>query len=137
MAIKAIALFFVSILFFGCATTHKGPEAKKRQATNVARYDTVQNQGGDQGEENFSSSWNSPREYNSSSFRQKETGTIRLSPRQIQLALKKAGYYKGPIDGKIGSRTKEAIKSFQKARGLKADGIAGQKTIEKLSKYLN
>lgn len=34
----------------------------------------------------------------------------------------------GEIDGKIGSKTKAAIKQFQAAMGLSADGIAGTKT---------
>jgi len=61
---------------------------------------------------------------------------IELSPKQIQLALKKAGFYKGEIDGKIGSKAKEAIIKFQKARGLKADGIVGKRTAAELNKYL-
>ncbi|TRZ94468.1 peptidoglycan-binding protein [bacterium] len=61
---------------------------------------------------------------------------IELSPKQIQRALKKAGFYKGEIDGKIGLKTKEAIMRFQKARGLKADGVVGKRTSEELRRYL-
>jgi hypothetical protein len=61
---------------------------------------------------------------------------IELNPKQIQRALKKTGFYKGEIDGKIGSKTKEALIKFQKARGLKADGVVGKKTNEELRKYL-
>jgi len=60
-----------------------------------------------------------------------------LSIKQIQVASKAAGFYKGPIDGKMGPKTKEAIKAFQKANGLRADGIVGRKTRLKLGKYLN
>ena len=56
--------------------------------------------------------------------------------KQIQFALKKAGFYKGAIDGKIGSQTRRAIREFQKSKGLKPDGIIGQKTWEELSKFL-
>jgi peptidoglycan hydrolase-like protein with peptidoglycan-binding domain len=56
--------------------------------------------------------------------------------RQIQFALKKAGFYKGAIDGKIGSQTRRAIKEFQKSKGLKPNGIIGQKTWEELRKFL-
>jgi len=56
--------------------------------------------------------------------------------KQIQFALKKAGFYKGAIDGKIGSQTRRAIRQFQKSKGLKPDGIIGQKTWEELSKFL-
>ncbi|MCX7661352.1 MAG: peptidoglycan-binding protein, partial [Candidatus Omnitrophica bacterium] len=56
--------------------------------------------------------------------------------RQIQYALKKAGFYKGKIDGKIGPQTRQAIREFQKANNLKVDGIVGEKTWQKLQRYL-
>jgi len=56
--------------------------------------------------------------------------------KQVQIALQKAGFYKGKIDGKIGPQTKEAIKAFQKAKGLKADGAVGAQTWAELNKYL-
>ena len=63
--------------------------------------------------------------------------TLTITPKRIQLALRNAGFYKGSIDGKIGSQTKEAIKACQKANDLKPDGIVGKRTWEKLSKYLS
>lgn len=56
--------------------------------------------------------------------------------KQIQAALKNAGFYDGAIDGKIGDKTRSAIKEFQKANGLVADGVVGDKTWAKLGKYL-
>lgn len=56
--------------------------------------------------------------------------------KQIQIALRKAGFYTGNIDGKIGPRTKKAIIAFQRSKGLKPDGIVGPKTWEELRKYL-
>lgn len=52
--------------------------------------------------------------------------------RQMQQKLKDLGYYSGSVSGNFGNVTWEAVKAFQKASGLKADGIAGQKTLEKL-----
>ena len=49
--------------------------------------------------------------------------------RQIQTKLKELGFYNGSIDGIYGNNTKKAVISFQKSRGLKADGIAGPKTL--------
>lgn len=60
-----------------------------------------------------------------------------VTSKNIQVALKKAGFYKGPIDGKIGKGTKKAVVDFQKANGLTADGVVGKKTWTKLSKYLD
>jgi peptidoglycan hydrolase-like protein with peptidoglycan-binding domain len=56
--------------------------------------------------------------------------------RDIQRALKAAGFYAGAIDGKIGPRTKKAVIDFQKANGLKVDGKVGPKTFAALEKYL-
>lgn len=49
---------------------------------------------------------------------------------KLQWYLHKWGFgaLVGEIDGKIGSKTKAAIKQFQAAMGLTADGIAGTKT---------
>ena len=60
----------------------------------------------------------------------------RPSVKQIQIALKNAGYNPGPIDGKMGKQTRQAIKAFQKANGLVPDGRVGKKTWSILRKYL-
>lgn len=52
--------------------------------------------------------------------------------KKIQLTLKHKGYYNGIVDGIFGSGTESALKNFQQANGLVADGVAGAKTIEKL-----
>jgi N-acetylmuramoyl-L-alanine amidase len=49
--------------------------------------------------------------------------------RQIQKKLKELGFYSGSVDGIFGVQTQKAVKQFQKSRGLKADGIAGPKTL--------
>jgi len=59
-----------------------------------------------------------------------------LTHKDIQLALKNAGFYNGPIDGKIGKNSKKAIREFQKVNGLKADGIIGKNTKSLLIQYL-
>ena len=70
-----------------------------------------------------------------------QTREIKAEPpkdrkKQIQIALKNAGFYKGKIDGKLGPQTRQAIREFQKSKGLKPDGIIGQKTWEELRKFL-
>ena len=52
--------------------------------------------------------------------------------RDIQTALKNKGYYTGSIDGIFGTNTKKAVTAFQRDNGLKADGIAGEKTLKAL-----
>lgn len=57
--------------------------------------------------------------------------------KEIQTALKNAGYYNGSIDGKIGPGSKRAIEAFQSSKGLKADGKVGHKTWRALEPFLS
>ncbi|NLX83167.1 MAG: SH3 domain-containing protein [Clostridiales bacterium] len=50
----------------------------------------------------------------------------------LQQALKLRGYYKEDINSRYDKETVEAVKRFQKSRGLTSDGIAGNNTIKKL-----
>jgi predicted RNase H-like nuclease (RuvC/YqgF family) len=61
---------------------------------------------------------------------------VKPTAEEIQTALKNAGFYNGSIDGKIGKKTKSAIREFQKANELVVDGVVGDKTWAKLGKYL-
>lgn len=56
--------------------------------------------------------------------------------RKIQLALRAAGFEPGSADGRMGPRTREAIRDFQKANGLNADGKVGPRTWAKLESFL-
>ena len=47
---------------------------------------------------------------------------------QLQEALIELGYLSGKADGNYGTKTMEAVRAFQKANGLTADGTAGEKT---------
>jgi len=61
---------------------------------------------------------------------------FRPTAKEIQAALKNAGFDPGSMDGKIGARTRQAIKDFQKSKGLVPDGVVGPKTWTSLGKYL-
>jgi N-acetylmuramoyl-L-alanine amidase len=52
--------------------------------------------------------------------------------REIQTRLKRWGYYNGGVDGVYGYRTYSSVKKFQGKNGLKADGVAGDKTLAAL-----
>ena len=60
---------------------------------------------------------------------------LKPTTREIQQALKNAGFYQGPIDGKMGPQTHDAIKEFQRIQGLRDDGIVGKQTWVKLRAY--
>ncbi len=55
--------------------------------------------------------------------------------KEIQAALKSSGFDPGTVDGKMGPRTQQAVKEFQRAKGLKVDGKVGPKTWSELKKY--
>ena len=46
----------------------------------------------------------------------------------LQLALARAGYFPGALDGQFGMVTQRALRAFQRDGGLQADGIAGPVT---------
>lgn len=46
----------------------------------------------------------------------------------LQLALQRAGYHPGPLDGLFGSATLRALRAFQAGAGLVPDGVAGRAT---------
>lgn len=54
----------------------------------------------------------------------------------IQQKLKRWGYYTGSVDGIYGSKTREAVKYFQRKNGLSVDGIVGPKTAAALGMTL-
>lgn len=52
--------------------------------------------------------------------------------KSLQTKLNNLGYSVGTADGVFGSKTETAVKKFQKAKGLKADGIVGAQTYKAL-----
>jgi peptidoglycan hydrolase-like protein with peptidoglycan-binding domain len=120
-------LFLVSVA--GCATQNVAASSEKDLKAKVA---SLEEQLRAKDEEIRNLQDNSGKGTGDVSFGTAE----KLSYKQIQQALKNAGYYKGTIDGKMGGQTKKALKKFQHANGLKADGVAGKRTMIELQKHL-
>jgi len=53
---------------------------------------------------------------------------------ELQEFLRNLGYYPGRIDGQFGRVTEQAVKNYQRDRGLLEDGIVGSKTWCQLEK---
>jgi peptidoglycan hydrolase-like protein with peptidoglycan-binding domain len=58
--------------------------------------------------------------------------TGRKDNSEVQEALKAKGNDPGPIDGRMGPKTRAALKAFQEANGLKGTGQLDNQTAEKL-----
>ncbi len=57
-----------------------------------------------------------------------KTGSTGPAVQLLQLALNRAGYGQLDTDGNFGSETESALRRFQSARGIPADGVAGNQT---------
>lgn len=142
MLVRLLSLIVIILSISGCASLRKDTRGAQTQEmqTQVAKLKEELRQ---KNEEIDSLQWQlreakRPKAASVTVVKSKPTGgeVVKMTPKNLQLALKKAGFYDGPVDGKIGKRTKQAIVDFQKANGLTADGVAGEKTWSKLKKYL-
>ena len=111
----------------GCATTKSGSSGSLENRVQALESKVQMLEGGPQ---------STGSEISGTETGDKGATADTMTKKQIQKALKNAGYYDGNVDGKIGHKTRAAIQEFQKNMGLKADGIAGRNTKEKLLKYL-
>jgi len=48
---------------------------------------------------------------------------------QVQRRLASSGFYSGPIDGVLGSRTRQAIRAFERSHGLPVDGTIHRRLL--------
>lgn len=130
MSVKMIFFIPLIFIFVGCAA---GPKKQAAQPQPAESRKTPQQEPYSWGEDG---DWLSD-DYGKPAKKSYSEPAMQLNPKQIQRALKDSGFYQGPIDGRIGPKTKEAIIRFQKANGLRADGIVGRSTSAALNKYLS
>lgn len=57
------------------------------------------------------------------------------SVEKLQAALEAIGFDIGNADGTFGEGTRQAVQAFQRAYGLKADGVAGPQTLKAMISY--
>jgi peptidoglycan hydrolase-like protein with peptidoglycan-binding domain len=62
----------------------------------------------------------------------KSDSTDRDPVKAAQEALRDKGYDPGPADGKMGPKTREAVREFQRKEGLKPTGILDSTTTARL-----
>ena len=71
----------------------------------------------------------------STSSKSSAPSSLKRTTREVQQALKNAGFYQGAIDGKTGPLTRAAVQEFQRVHGLTDDGVVGKQTWAKLRAY--
>ncbi len=138
MRLAVRSLFGVALagLLTGCASTQGGSGNLQARVIQLERTVSQQEQTIDELRQR--ASMGSSRSTRSSSSGKSsvsaDRGIIRVpvAPQEVQTALQNAGYYSGNIDGKIGGKTIEAIKQFQRDNNLKVDGIVGAGTWTRL-----
>jgi peptidoglycan hydrolase-like protein with peptidoglycan-binding domain len=57
-----------------------------------------------------------------------QTGSNDPAVRDVQEALKALNFDPGPVDGAFGTQTESAVRAFQKAKEIPADGVVGRVT---------
>lgn len=128
-----VPILAAAVLMSGCATTRPrraekvDPQAQVVDLQNQLQAKDQQIQ--DLQSQLAASSQPMPMSNFSSSGR--SSSVIRVSGvsvTELQRALKKAGYDPGPVDGRVGKKTKSAIRRFQRDQGLASYGVVGDKT---------
>ena len=132
---KMLAATLLGVFLSGCAAAHRGHGLQNQELQNRISYLEAELERKNQEVRSLESELIMPQ--NASIAAKEGKSVSRLSAKQIQTALKNAGFYKGAIDGSLGPRAKEAIKNFQKENGLSPDGVVGKQTREKLKRYLD
>ena len=135
MRVAAVLLIPAFILTFtGCATGNKNQQIQETARLNAQVSDLEEQL--KQKDEEIKMLEDQLRRDSTMQEDSIEKPAAKSTPKRIQQALKNAGLYKGKVDGKVGKRTRDAIKAFQRANGLNADGVVGSQTWAKLSAYL-
>jgi peptidoglycan hydrolase-like protein with peptidoglycan-binding domain len=64
-----------------------------------------------------------------------DSGASGMDVERLQQALAAHGHYGGAVDGRFDDEVRAAVRAFQAANGLEADGIAGPLTLRALGLY--
>jgi peptidoglycan hydrolase-like protein with peptidoglycan-binding domain len=136
--VRGVVFFLISLLVLsGCATTAKKQDDLETQGlrNQVTALET-QLQAKDDELKNLRDEMAG--QPSTVTIQNKTVSEVKSRPtvRQIQLALKNAGYDPGSVDGKMGKQTRNAIKAFQKDNKLSTDGRVGNKTWSILKQNL-
>jgi peptidoglycan hydrolase-like protein with peptidoglycan-binding domain len=147
--LRKILIFSLALIFMvslsGCATARKQQDLGTQGLRNQISVLESQIQSKDEEINSLKESLakatqekETPRVLAKRVSKKKVIGEIKSRPKakQVQIALKNAGYEPGSIDGRMGKQTREAIKAFQRANNLSVTGKADRQTWNLLREYL-
>ena len=133
-SLKMSVFPLIAILLTGCATTR----ARRTQSPEAEQIAALQSQlqAKDQEIQELQTQLESRRPASSNNFAAPAASSDKfhllrvagVTPLDVQTALLKAGFDPGPLDGRLGKKTRTAIKEFQKKNGLATDGVVGERT---------
>ncbi|MFA5361983.1 MAG: peptidoglycan-binding domain-containing protein [Candidatus Omnitrophota bacterium] len=145
--VLVIVVFFMLVMSMGgCASTAKKQDLDSQGMRNQISVLEARLQSKDQEIESLRDALNKTTEEKAAQGglevpleNKKISAEVNMHPSvpQIQTALKNSGYDPGAIDGKLGKKTREAVKAFQAANNLKVDGKVGSQTWGVLKDHLN
>lgn len=130
-SLKFLALGLTVLVLSGCATTKpRKPDAVDAQ-TQIASLQ-AELQAKDQQIQDLQyqlqSAQTSLPAYSGKVERSSAIRVPGVTIADVQRALVRAGFDPGPVDGRLGKKTKSAIRQFQRKNHLMADGIVGERT---------
>ncbi len=141
VVVSALAVFLISL--GGCATARKGNglevQGLKNQITVLETQLQTKEDEINSLKESIAQQQEKGATVEKQAGKKKLIGEVKSRPstKQIQIALKNAGFDPGSTDGIMGKKTVEAIKAFQKAHNLTADGKVGKSTWDLLKENLD
>ncbi len=139
--IGVLVCLFFAVGLTGCATTSKQKDLEVQGLKN--QLSVLQSKISEKDEEinglRDALTKATSEQLKSTQEEQTEEQSIVKTPtiKQIQQALKNAGFNPGNPDGRMGKQTRVAIREFQKAYNLHVDGKVGKQTWALLEPFLN
>jgi len=132
VGLSVMGIFVLS----GCATMNKNDELLNQGLRN--KISALEMQLSEKDNEINSLKDSLAKNEQGSNLGSQNTAEVKQQPnaKQIQKALKNAGYFQDTVDGKMGKKTRLAVREFQKANNLPVDGKVGKNTWAVLKEYL-
>jgi outer membrane murein-binding lipoprotein Lpp len=131
LGIAVVGIFVLS----GCATMSKKDELANQELRN--KVSVLEVQLSEKENEINSLKESLAKSESETSLSSQDAGdTKHIDVKMIQTALKNAGYFQNVVDGKMGRKTRQAVREFQKANNLHVDGKVGKNTWIILKEYL-